>query len=107
MLLRRGLELPLEFNDNTARDGVDDLGGGVDDLDARLPRAGDPGTEDFTSLLGAVSTRRRTPPQVTPLDAPPFEPRSEQRHEWLDIPGHGRVKSCLDTLNVGRHARSP
>jgi hypothetical protein len=104
MRLRRGLELPLEFNDDTALGGVDDFGGGVDDLDSRFPRAGDSVTEDFTSLLGAVSTRGGTPPQMTTLDAPPFEPGREQRHERLEVAGHGSIERRLDTLSVGRHA---
>lgn len=73
----------------------------VRDLDAGLEAVTrDSSAKDLTGLLGTMSIRSRPPPKVSPLDAPPFEVRGEERHERLDIAADRRVEGQLDMLSI-------
>ena len=92
---------PAKRNDDAALCDRDHLCIGVLDLDAGLERVTwDSSAKDLTGLLRTMSTRSRPPPKVSPLDAPPFEVRGEERHERLDIAADGGVEGLLDTLSI-------
>lgn len=55
--------------------------------------------EDFTSLVGTVSTRSAAPPEMPALYASPLEVGGKQRNERLDITRDRRIERVLDSLS--------
>ena len=56
--------------------------------------------EDLTGLIGTVSARSSTPPEMASLDTPPFEVRSEKRDQWLDIAADRGIERPLDPFRI-------
>jgi hypothetical protein len=98
---------PPQLDRHPLSGGGHDLGPGVGDPGLTFG-CGDLALEDRPGLVGPVSARRSTPPQVAPRRAPPIELGVEECDERVDVTAGGGVEGPADMLELsGVHGRLP